>query len=203
MRAINLLPDQGSQSLSRFSAPSIAIGGASLLAIVAIFMGVSFMQAHSKVSSRQDTLAALTMKTAKLQTTVAKSAASQGSDQARVAAFSAAASARIPWDDLLDDVSRVLPSGSWLSSLNMAVGSAAVPAPTTSGTPVPTSVPTSFTVSGFAFSQNEVARVMQRLALVPALAGVTLQNSTRADVGETKAFQFTINATVLAPEVDR
>ena len=44
---------------------------------------------------------------------------------ARVAAFTTAASARMRWDNLLDDVSRVLPAGSWLSSLNMQSGTAA------------------------------------------------------------------------------
>lgn len=202
MRAINLLPDQGPQgnALSNLSASQIGIGGATLLVIASLFVGVSYVQSHNKVTSKQETLETLATKTAKLQATLAKSSASKGSDEARVAAFTAAASARIPWDNLLDDVSRVLPTGSWLSNLNMSVGQAAT---ATSGTEAPAAVPTTFTVTGFAFSNNEVARVMERLELVPALEGVTLVNATRADVGEIKAFQFTMNATVLAPEVAR
>jgi hypothetical protein len=40
---------------------------------------------------------------------------------------------------------------------------------------------------------------MQRLALIPALSNVTLQSSSRADVGTTKAFQFTVSANVNPP----
>jgi Tfp pilus assembly protein PilN len=103
------------------------------------------------------------------------------------------------WDGLLDDLSRVLPAGSWLTSLNMKTGSStAMPSTPTS---TDASVPTAFTVSGVAFSQDTVASVMQRLSLVPALSDVTLQSSSRTTVGTTKAYQFTMSANVLAPEV--
>jgi Tfp pilus assembly protein PilN len=203
MQAINLLPEQPSQgsALSQVSAKTAAIAGACVLGVTCLFMGVSYFQAHSSVTSREDELAAIAQKHAKVQSIIAKVAANQGSAQARIAAFRDAASARIPWDNLLDDVSRILPSGAWLTSLNMSIGSAAPLPPGSTAAPPP--VPTEFTVTGFAFSQNEVAKVMQRLELVPALQGVTLQNSNRSDVDETKAFQYTISASVLSPEVDR
>ena len=203
MQAINLLPEQPSQgsALSQVSANTAAIAGACVLGVTCLFMGVSYFQAHGKVTSREDKLATIAEQNAKLQTIIAKVSADQGSAQARISAFREAASARIPWDDLLDDVSRILPSGAWLTSLGMSVGN---PAPLPPGsTEAPPPVPTEFTVTGFAFSQNEVAKVMQRLELVPALQGVTLQNSTRSDIDKTKAFQYTISATVLGPEVDR
>ena len=43
--------------------------------------------------------------------------------------------------------------------------------------------PTAFTVSGLAFSQDEVAQVMDRLERVPALSDVTLQSSARRTAG--------------------
>jgi hypothetical protein len=36
---------------------------------------------------------------------------------------------------------------------------------------------------------------------VPALSDVTLQSSSRTTVGTTKAYQFTMSANLLAPEV--
>ena len=57
------------------------------------------------------------------------------------------------WDDLLDDISRVLPAGSWLSSLNMQAGTTA---PAAAGpTPATATAPTAFTVSGVAFTQDD------------------------------------------------
>ena len=63
-----------------------------------------------------------------------------------------------------------------------------------------TTAPTAFTASGFAFTTDIVAGVMQRLELVPALSDVTLQSSTRAKVGTRNVYQFTLSANVL-PEV--
>jgi Tfp pilus assembly protein PilN len=101
------------------------------------------------------------------------------------------------WDDLMDDISRVLPAGSWLSSLNMQSAASDAAAPTTS------TVPTTFTVSGTAFTQDVVAQVMERLELLPALSDVTLQSSARTAVGAGQAYQFTMSADVLAPEVQQ
>ena len=55
---------------------------------------------------------------------------------------------------------------------------------------------TTFTVTGFALSQDAVARVLDRLALIPALSDVSLQSTQRADVAGKKAMQFTIVANV-------
>ena len=42
---------------------------------------------------------------------------------------------------------------------------------------------------------------MDRLELVPALSDVTLQSSARTTAGTTQAYQFTMSANVLPPEV--
>ena len=55
---------------------------------------------------------------------------------------------------------------------------------------------TTFTVTGNALSQDAVARVLDRLALIPALSDVSLQSMQRADVAGKKAMQFTIVANV-------
>ena len=200
MRAVNLLPEQDRPGgmPTVLTTTSVAAGGGALLAAVILFMGISFVQSHNKVSDRSDTLNALEQQVAQVQAAAARSAAQQGVDQSRVTAFTTAASSRMAWDELLDDISRVLPAGSWLSSLNMQAGAAApVPGSTTAA------VPTSFTVTGLAFTQNIVAEVMQRLELVPALAGVTLQSSSKTAVGTAGAYQFSMSASVLPPEVPR
>ena len=54
-----------------------------------------------------------------------------------------------------------------------------------------------FTINGRTYSQDGVARLLARLALVPHLTNVTLQHSSAA-TSETgrKVVEFTINATV-------
>jgi Tfp pilus assembly protein PilN len=151
-----------------------------------LFVGVSFVQEHGKASDRRDTLAKLERNVDTLRVAQARSTAQQGSAQARVAAFATASGARMNWDDLLDDISRVLPDGSWLSSLNAQAG---------------TTAPTAFTVSGVAFTPEIVAQVMDRLERVPALSNVTLQSSARTMAGSSQAYQFTMSANVLPTEV--
>jgi Tfp pilus assembly protein PilN len=202
MRAVNLLPEHERQGGTPILTTTTAAAGGSIVALVAVvFVAVSFVTSHGKVSDREAQLSSIREQVTEVQARAARSAAEVGQDQARVAAFTTAASARQAWDDLLDDVSRVLPNGSWLTSMNMQ-GAAATPAPTT-GTPAPatTSIPTAFTAAGMATSQNTVAQVMQRLELIPELSNVTLQSSTRTTVGETPAYQFTMSANIRVPEV--
>jgi Tfp pilus assembly protein PilN len=203
MRAVNLLPEDiaHERRTSVFTTSTVAIVGGCLLAFAIVFVGVSFFQAHSKVSDRNETLSAVQHEVDQLRAAQAAAAASsataQSSNESRVAAFTAASSARMNWDNLLDDVSRVLPAGSWLTSLNMQAGSSST---TAAGT---APAPTAFTVSGIAFSHDVVAKVMQRLSLVPALSNVTLQQSTSTTTGSRKTYQFTMSANIAPPEVAR
>jgi Tfp pilus assembly protein PilN len=199
MRPVNLLPEDSRPGRvpTLLTTTSVLAGGAVLLTALLVVVGVSFAHSHGKASDRRDTLAAIDNKLERLEAAKARTAAQQGSDQARVAAFTSAAGARMKWDDLMDDISRVLPAGSWLSSLNMQSAASDAAAPTTS------TVPTTFTVSGTAFTQDVVAQVMERLELLPALSDVTLQSSARTAVGAGQAYQFTMSADVLAPEVQQ
>jgi Tfp pilus assembly protein PilN len=204
MRAVNLLPEQERQrGTTLLTTPVAVIGGAALVLTATLFVGIAFYQSHGKVSDREATLSSIREQTTQVQAATVRSASERGQEQARVAAFTSAAGARFVWDDLLDDISRVLPNGSWLTSLTMQ--GAAVTAPTTTpGAPAATApVATGFNVAGVALNQDVVAQVMQRLELIPELSGVTLQQSTRTAIGDTPAYQFTMTASILAPEVPR
>src|SRR4051794_20238098 len=125
MRAVNLLPEDArgeGRSVTLLTTTSVAVTAAALFVAVAVFVGVSFTQAHNKVSDKRTTLEGLQHQVTELQAARAASASTQTSDQVRVAAFTTASSGRMSWDDLLDDVSRVLPAGSWLTSLNLTGG---------------------------------------------------------------------------------
>jgi Tfp pilus assembly protein PilN len=207
MRAVNLLPEENrpGRMPTVLTKNTVVGGGGAALAVVLLLFGFMFFQSHGKVSDKSDTLSALQQQLTQVQAAAARSAAQQGVDQSRVAAFTTAASGRMPWDNLLDDLSRVLPAGSWLSSLSMQSGTPAVTGAPVAGAPVagaPLAVaPTSFTVSGIAFTEGIVAQVMDRLELVPALSGVTLQSSTKTTVGNTNAYTFTMSANVEPTQV--
>jgi Tfp pilus assembly protein PilN len=222
MRAVNLLPSDRKRegdargvgaggSSGRLTTARVAIVGGVLAAIVCGFIGFSFVGARSDVAKKQDALDAIKQQVAEARAHAI--AAQQQSQQPQTAtaalpadlkaqldAFNMVASARIQWDQLLSDVSRVVPAGSWLSSLTLQGAPAtpvdpSAPAPTPS-TPTAAVAPTGFVVSGFALSQPVVAKLLQQLALVPMLSDVTLQRSERANIGADRAYQFTLSANV-------
>jgi Tfp pilus assembly protein PilN len=205
MRAVNLLPDPRTDKRhadrpSRLqSTKAIAAAAGAVLVLVAAVSGVAFTKARSDVSDRQSTLNGLQAELAGVQATVAVSAAAADQTQAHLAAVSTAASGRIAWDGLLDQLSRVMPRGAWLESLqgtNAAPAAPAAASTSTTSAPVAGAAPTGFVVTGYARSQATVARALDRLVLMPALSDVSLQTSERSDVGTKKAFKFTIGANV-------
>jgi len=203
MRAVNLLPEQERQhGPTLVTTTSAVVGGVALVLTATLFVAIAFFQSHGKVNDKEDTLSSIRAQTAQVQEASVRSAAQRGLEQARVAAFTDAASGRFVWDDLLDDISRVLPNGSWLTALSMQ-GAAAVAAPAATPGAAAAPPPTAFTVAGVALTQNTVAEVMQRLELIPELSNVTLQQSARTLVGETPAYQFSMSASIRAPEVPR
>ena len=131
MRAVNLLPDPRTDKRhadrpSRLqSTKAIAAAAGAVLVLVAAVSGVAFTKARSDVSDRQSTLNGLQAELAGVQAKAAVSAAAADQTQAHLAAVSTAASGRIAWDGLLDQLSRVMPRGAWLESLQ---GTNAAPA---------------------------------------------------------------------------
>jgi hypothetical protein len=215
MRAVNLLPSErprpgetrtGGAGGGLLTTTRVAVAGGSIAVIAVGFVGFNLVGARDDVSSRRETLRTVQQQVAEAQARAAAEAAKHRSPapaalpadtRAQLDAFNLAASTRIAWDQLLGDVSKVLPAGSWLSSLTLqgapSAGTTTTPA---ASTPAPGAAPTGFVASGFALSQPVVARLMERLALVPMLSDITLQRSERADFGTAKAFQFTLSANV-------
>ena len=188
MRAVNLLPDPRTDKRhadrpSRLqSTKAIAAAAGAVLVLVAAVSGVAFTKARSDVSDRQSTLNGLQAELAGVQAKAAVSATAADQTQAHLAAVSTAASGRIAWDGLLDQLSRVMPRGAWLESLQGTNAAPAVAAPTstsTPSTPAAGAAPTGFVVTGYARSQATVARALDRLVLMPALSDVSLQTSER------------------------
>jgi Tfp pilus assembly protein PilN len=132
---------------------------------------------------RRDAAAAELSATPVPAPTSAQSSALEQQKVARVTALSSALGGRLAWDRVLREFALVLPDDVWLTSMSAQ-------APTGGGT-------SGFTINGRTYSQDGVARLLARLALVPHLTNVTLQHSSAA-TSETgrKIVEFTINATV-------
>jgi Tfp pilus assembly protein PilN len=110
-----------------------------------------------------------------------------------------------------------LPSDVWLTDLTGAAPLPPIPAAptatatssssttTTPSTPAPatptpavagSSSPGTFTISGYTYSQESVARLLARLAAVPSLSNVNLQSSVAQEMGAQTVYQFHINASI-------
>jgi Tfp pilus assembly protein PilN len=191
VRAVNLLPKDDRRQRgaeARRNNPTL-IGGVAGAVLVTAILCAWFLTASGGVATsqkRRDTAAAELSATPVPAPTTPQSSALEQEKTARVTALSAALGSRLAWDRLLREFALVLPDDVWLSSM-----SAQAPTP---GAAASTS---GFAINGRTYSQDGVARLLARLALVPHLTNVTLQHSTAA-TGETgrKVVEFTINATV-------
>jgi Tfp pilus assembly protein PilN len=193
MRAVNLLPLDARAGRRRPPVAALAVAGAGVLA--ASLLAVVFVSATGTVTSREDELAALEQELA-VAKRAAKPKPAQTSMNAerdqRFTALSGAMAERLAWDRILREVSLVLPDDVWLSSLAAGSGAEATSAPAAGAQSAQ-----NVTFSGFTYSQESVARLMNRLDLVPEFGDVKLQQSSVTTVGTQHIYNFTVLADVI------
>lgn len=204
MQAVNLLTYEHPGVRSRLPAipkpsPRITLGIVSSL--LAVGLGAAYFTATSAVGERQRELAGVT---AEERALVAR-AEGAGNERALVdreqrdAALRNALVYRIPWDQVLRDVARVLPAGASVTSLSAQLPE--LPAPAADAPPpdpAAADAPTGLVLNGVALTQPTVALVLDRLELVPVLVGVQLQSSTETKVGDRTARAFVVAASIRA-----
>jgi Tfp pilus assembly protein PilN len=197
MQAVNLLPRDDPNRRTKTNVP-VVVGVAGAVLSTAL-LGMMFMSASGAVHDRQQQLDTLRAELAVVPPPVQQSSAQAGlvdEQKARVAAVAIAMSGRVAWDRVLREVTLVLPEDVWLLSLAgvspVSSGGAAA-STSTSG------VPTGFTLDGYTYSQDGVARVLSRLMVVPDLSNVQLSSSSMTKVGTQNIVQFTIVANVRPP----
>jgi hypothetical protein len=196
MRAVNLIPAEQREGAG--GVPGRSHGAA--YAVLALLAGVALLallygQAHRQVSSHQARLAFLTARTQQVQAQaggLSSYTTFTALREERERAVSALVDSRFDWAHSLHEVGRVLPSTASIATIEGAVGSAAGnlgaggAKTTSSASPVsatpPGSVP-SFTLTGCATSQAQVAVALNRLRLVDGVSEVTLQSSSKGGVG--------------------
>jgi Tfp pilus assembly protein PilN len=207
MRAVNLIPadqrgDAGGGGGRSGGGVYVVLGLLSGLAVMALLYGLA---AH-ETSSRRSDVATLTAEAQQAQARAAQLApytSFLAMREQRVQAVSQLVDSRFDWAHAFHELGRVLPANKIsLTSLDGTVGSssgsAATPAAATgsgagasttaasgsssssvtSATP-PGSVPT-FTLTGCATSQAEVALMLDRLRLIEGVKEVSLQSSTQS-----------------------
>jgi Tfp pilus assembly protein PilN len=212
MQAVNLLP----KDERRRGGPSIptpvaitAIGGFTLMVAL---LGLLFVSAHGTVNQRrlelaqkQEELAAIPVPA---QSQVQQQDALVADKQARVTALNAALAKRIAWDRVLREFALVLPDDVWLLNMTAKAPTLATTAPTTS-TPSSTGSASpaapalggqlTFTIEGYTYSHDAVARLLTRLSVIPDLEQVQLVTSEQAKLANRKIIHFKIAANVRAP----
>jgi Tfp pilus assembly protein PilN len=199
MRAVNLLPRQSVQQKREGPNAVVlvaAIGGATvLLALVG-----GFLLANRSVDrQRQDLSAAravlantpahhLSAKTSAFRTAVLTQR------EQRSLALASALGKRVAWDRVLRRFALVLPDDVWLTDLTGNVpleSTTAATVPSTTASALPPA-PTELTITGYTYSQASVARLLERLQVLPDLKNVQLQNSAATSLGGQIVFNFTI-----------
>jgi Tfp pilus assembly protein PilN len=202
MRAVNLLPrQQVEQKSQRRNTVTLvaAIGGA---AVLLVLVG-GFLLANRAVERQRE---ALTTAKAVLAVTPAKKMSAETEAfrttvltqrEQRSLALAAALGKRVAWDRVLRHVTLVMPSDVWLTGLtgNVPLESqlpviAGSTTTTTQSALPPT--PTALTFQGYTYSQNGVARFLERLDVLPDLKNVQLQSSTKQQLGSQTVINFTI-----------
>jgi Tfp pilus assembly protein PilN len=186
MKAVNLLPRELIDGRKRPPMPVLAACGGGVL--VAAVLALMYLSGSQKVASAQKTLADLTAQYDAIPAPPPPSplvAQVPQEKQARVSALAVVLGQRVVWDRVLREVSEVVPSDVWLTSVQAQSPTYSTGSATTAATTV-TSLPQGFIVQGCTYSQASVARFLARLQLVPDLAEVTLAKAqTQAGVAGT------------------
>jgi Tfp pilus assembly protein PilN len=227
MRAVNLLPRETKQPRKRLSVVGQLALVAPF--IVAGLLAAGYLLSSSSVNSNRSTLQALKDELASLPAPETRepqqNPALASERQLRIATLGAALQSRLVWDRVFREISAVLPADVWLTTMSaqtpqtpttVPTATTATPAPstptsttgttttatTTTAAPTPAPAPATgpMTFAGYTYSQEGVARLLSRLAVVPALQNVKLVSSSEATVGGQTVVTFSIQADVRPQE---
>lgn len=203
MRAVNLLPRQHVvQKRERPNAVILlaAIGGAAVVLVLVagtLVANRSVNRQQTALASARAVLAVTPSHQLSAQTQAFRQQVLTQREQ-RSLALASALGKRVAWDRILRRFALVLPSDVWLTSLSGTVPLDPVAAVATT---TPGSLPaaaTELTIAGSTYSQDSVARLLERLSVVPDLQNVQLQTSSSATVSGQTVFNFTIVADIRA-----
>lgn len=206
MRAVNLLPpdrrETAKSSLTPLARQPIFLAAGVVVLVIALVLGIVTQTAASSVDAKRRQLAQVERQLAAARAPKDRiSPSSLATASARRSTILSLAGRRVSWDGFLGSVSLVLPEDVWLVSLTanpagVAASTTASTATSSTSSTSTTTADTPFAITGYTYSQSSVARLMDRLALVPWLTNIQLKSAALAPVGSRNAFEFTIGASM-------
>ena len=206
MRAVNLLPrEQVEHKRERPNTVALAaaIGGAAVvLALVGGFLlaNRSVNRQRQALNTARAVLAVTPAHQVSTKTNAFRSAVLTQREQ-RSLALAAALGKRVAWDRILRRFALVLPDDVWLTNLVGQVpltatdDTAGTAAAATGGTALPPPS-TALTIQGYTYSQAGVARLLERLEVLPDLKNVQLQDSETSALSGVNVYSFAIAADI-------
>jgi Tfp pilus assembly protein PilN len=184
MKAVNLVPND-----QRRAQASGAQAGSSYLVLgvlaVLLLMAVAYVFTSNNVNSRKSDAAAAKSEADQLEAQVAARGAYTNFSQIkelRLASVRTVADTRFDWERLMRELSRVMPSGSWIQATDASVtgnvtGTDPVPATSTTGVPVAVQPKANFV--GCTPNQTDVAAMMVRMRQLHRVSDVVLNESVK------------------------
>jgi Tfp pilus assembly protein PilN len=211
MHAVNLLPKQAVLAPGRSLKPLAVVGAAAVPVIAIVLVVIGYSSASSSVAAEKTSFAALQTQIAALggataaaqpKTATATATAAQwnaliAERTARRTELDAVLSQELPWDSMLRNVARILPTDVWLTALN-------IQSPVTFGAAAMTSAApgvaaTNVTLTGDGESEKSIALLLVRLRLLPILSNISLGPTTSTTIGAKSVVQFTVTASIQVP----
>lgn len=203
MRAVNLLPRQHVELKKRELPNTVALVAGIGAVAVTLVLATGFLLANRSVDRQRQALATakavLAVTPAKqisAKTTAYRSAVLSQREQ-RSLALASALGKRVAWDRILRRMALVLPDDVWLTNLTGTVpldapsATAALATAPTTPSAIP-AMPTALTLQGYTYTQAGVARLLERLQVVPDLKNVQLQDSETQSLNNHTVVNFTI-----------
>jgi Tfp pilus assembly protein PilN len=185
MKAVNLVPTEHrrAQASGAQSGSSYVVLG--VLAVL-LLMAVAYVVTSNNVNKRTSDAAAAKSEADQLEAQVAARGAYTNFSQikqARLLSVRTIADTRFDWERLMRELSRVMPSGSWIRTTDASVtgnvaGSTTAPAASTPGVAAPVPQPKANLV-GCTPNQSDVAAMMVRMRQLHRVSDVELNESVK------------------------
>jgi Tfp pilus assembly protein PilN len=182
MKAVNLIPTEQRRAQATGKRPGSSYVLIGVLATLLVMVAAYVFTANN-VTKRQNDAAV-----AKAEADRYEAQAAQRKDftnfsqikQMRLASVNTIASTRFDWERLMRELSRVMPSGSWLQTTDASVTGTVAGAESTSSTSTTTAVPQpKANLVGCTPNQSDVARMMVRMRQLHRVSDVELNESAK------------------------
>jgi len=198
MPRVNLLPPEIAET-RRARKLQAGMGAAVALSVVAV--GAGYVMAHSSASHAKSDLASAKDQTTSLQQKVAQYA---GDETLRTqltgeqTMLSTAMASEVQWSHYLNDLTLRIPDNVWVTQMTVQQGGTA--ASSTAQSPSsPSAVAAGIgtvSVTGVAFTHDDVATWLDSLAKEKGYANAYFSNSTESFIGARRVVNFTSSTTV-------